>query len=162
MFSPAYFQFSSIQFSSVQFSSDQFRPVQFSSFQLLTILLLSHITIHFSSIQFRSVQFNSDQFNSVQFNSAVLCRREQALSSLQKFYNFFFLCVVEAKEQLRFPNQTLFQHAVCTGWFKPSTKHNCNEWQLVENDNKFKRKEMRYFDIVNSCIRWSDKIHANS
>ena len=85
LFSPAYFQFSSVQFSSVQFSS----------VQLLTILLLSHITIHFSSIQFSSVQFSSVQissfqissvqfssvqFSSVQFSSAILCRREQALS----------------------------------------------------------------------------------
>ena len=61
LFSPAYFQFSSVQFSSVQFnsiqfSSVQFRPVQFSSDQ-------------FSSDQFSSVQTSSVQFRPVQFSS---------------------------------------------------------------------------------------------
>ena len=74
LFSPAYFQFSSVQFSSVQFNSVQFSSVQFSSnqfssVQLLTILLLWHITIHFSSVQISSIQFSSIQFSSIQFSS---------------------------------------------------------------------------------------------
>ena len=82
LFSPAYFQFSSVQFNSIQFSSVQFSSVPFnsvqfssiqtSSVQLLTILLLSHITIHFSSIQFRSVQFSSVQLFYAEENKPVI------------------------------------------------------------------------------------------
>ena len=115
LFSPAYFQFSSVQFnsvqfSSIQFSSDQISSVQFNSVQFNsdqfssdqfssaldnTFTLTYHYSFQFSSIQFSSVQFSSikfssDQFSSVQFSSAVLCRREHALNSLEVYGVFRF------------------------------------------------------------------------
>ena len=62
LFSPTYFQFSSVQFNSIQFSSALDN----------TFTLTYHLWI--------LVQFSSIQFSSIQFNSVILCRREHVLT----------------------------------------------------------------------------------
>ena len=68
LFSPTYFQFSSVQLSSVQISSVQTSSVQFSSWQYFYSHISLFISVQFNSVQISSVQFSSVQFGSVQFS----------------------------------------------------------------------------------------------